>query len=230
MATPRIWTSRSQRSFARADRPVLSAGRPARPARLRQHQRTPRTLHRITVGSHGMRHRSWRNLDLHARREELTEARQALVSAAAAPVNTPAARRRGSRCIPSPAAAAIWPWPGATSLVSSHETLSRMSGVARWLARVGAYPRIPRSLPQLADIARLSVPLKRDGSPMGRSSRLLARFRHDRCQAAARAGRLTCRSLSAAALPVHSRRTRFLGLPLRNPWLCRSQSSDFPQS
>lgn len=44
----------------------------------------------MPVGSHGMRHRSWRHMDPQARREELTEARQTLARAAAAPVDTAA--------------------------------------------------------------------------------------------------------------------------------------------
>jgi peptidoglycan/xylan/chitin deacetylase (PgdA/CDA1 family) len=44
----------------------------------------------MTVGSHGMRHRSWRGLDATVRQEELVEARQLLSSAAGATIDTAA--------------------------------------------------------------------------------------------------------------------------------------------
>jgi peptidoglycan/xylan/chitin deacetylase (PgdA/CDA1 family) len=42
----------------------------------------------MAVGSHGMRHRSWRRMDQAARREELIEARRILTAAAGVPVDT----------------------------------------------------------------------------------------------------------------------------------------------
>ena len=48
------------------------------------------TSARMTVGSHGMRHRSWRNMDPQARSEELIEARHVIAAAAAAPVDAAA--------------------------------------------------------------------------------------------------------------------------------------------
>jgi peptidoglycan/xylan/chitin deacetylase (PgdA/CDA1 family) len=44
----------------------------------------------MTVGSHGMRHRSWRNMDSQTRSEELIEARHVIADAAAAPVDSAA--------------------------------------------------------------------------------------------------------------------------------------------
>jgi peptidoglycan/xylan/chitin deacetylase (PgdA/CDA1 family) len=44
----------------------------------------------MTVGTHGMRHRSWRGLDERARSEELTEARELIADAAGAPVEAAA--------------------------------------------------------------------------------------------------------------------------------------------
>jgi peptidoglycan/xylan/chitin deacetylase (PgdA/CDA1 family) len=44
----------------------------------------------MTVGSHGMRHRPWRNMDARTRRDELIEARQMLSEAAGAPVDVAA--------------------------------------------------------------------------------------------------------------------------------------------
>lgn len=44
----------------------------------------------MAIGSHGMRHRSWRSMDSDAQQEELVEARQVLSVAANAPIDTAA--------------------------------------------------------------------------------------------------------------------------------------------
>ena len=44
----------------------------------------------MAIGSHGMRHRSWRGMDPQARQDELVAARRVLAAAADAPVDTAA--------------------------------------------------------------------------------------------------------------------------------------------
>ncbi len=63
------------------------AGRLDQPGSLGQDDLRTLRAHGMTIGSHGMDHRTWRGMDADTSRRELVEARKALVKASSGPVN-----------------------------------------------------------------------------------------------------------------------------------------------
>ena len=66
------------------------AGQLGRPGRVDSDALRELRCAGMTIGSHGMRHRSWRRMDSAARQEELIEARRVLSAAVDAPIETAA--------------------------------------------------------------------------------------------------------------------------------------------
>jgi peptidoglycan/xylan/chitin deacetylase (PgdA/CDA1 family) len=82
------WPALTERGLTARFFPL--AGQLGRPGYVRADEVRELTAAGMTVGSHGMHHRSWRRLDSRARQEELVEARHLLSDAADAPIDTAA--------------------------------------------------------------------------------------------------------------------------------------------
>jgi peptidoglycan/xylan/chitin deacetylase (PgdA/CDA1 family) len=82
------WPALTERGLTARFFPL--AGQLGQPGYVRAEEVRELAVAGMAVGSHGMRHRSWRSLDPQARREELVEARHLLSAAAGAPIDTAA--------------------------------------------------------------------------------------------------------------------------------------------